>query len=51
MKKMTLQVDSLAVQSFPTGETDGQIGTAEAREMLATRPGVCDPFTLPPRCA
>jgi hypothetical protein len=51
MRKLKLQVENLAVESFPTGETDGQAGTGEAREMFATRPQVCDPFTLPPRCA
>ena len=51
MRKLKLQVDNIAVESFPTGETDGQIGAAEARERFATRPEVCDPFTLPPRCA
>lgn len=51
MKTLTLQLDALAVQSFSTGEADGQIGTVEAREMLATRPQACDPFSLPPRCS
>lgn len=51
MKKLTLQVDSLTVQSFPTGDADGQIGTVLAHEAEATRPGACDPFSLPPRCA
>jgi hypothetical protein len=51
MSKLKLQVENIAVESFPTGKTDGHIGTVEARERLATRPQVCDPFTLPPRCA
>jgi hypothetical protein len=51
MRKLKLQVENVAVESFATGESDGQIGTAEARELFATRPQVCDPFTLPPRCA
>lgn len=50
MKTLTLLVDALAVQSFATGEADGQIGTVEAREMFATRPQICDPFTSPLRC-
>lgn len=48
---MKLQADTLAVETFSTGETDGRAGTVQACEMFATRPGACDPFTLPPRCA
>jgi hypothetical protein len=50
MKKLTLNVEVLRVESFAV--------SAEARAMdlldavvAATRPQVCDPFTMPPRCA
>ena len=49
MKKMTLQVDALAVETFATGDAKGANSTVHA--LLATRPQVCDPLTLPPRCA
>jgi hypothetical protein len=48
MKRLRLQADALTVESFSPG-ADEQ-GSA-ALEFLATRPQVCDPFTLPPRCA
>ena len=48
MKTLTLQIDALAVQSFATGEKDGQTGTAGARELFATRPQICDPLTFVP---
>lgn len=48
MKKLRLQAEALEVESFPTG-ADGQGDTAA--EFFATRPQVCDPFTLPPRCS
>ena len=46
MKKLTLDVAMLAVQSFQTDEAAG----CTPAEFAATRPQVCDPFTLPPRC-
>ncbi len=46
MKKLSLHPDALAVESFPTGAD-----TAQVLEFLATRPQVCDPFTMPPRCS
>jgi hypothetical protein len=45
MKKLTLQVDALTVESFPTGGANGPV-----EALLATRPGVCDPVTNHPRC-
>jgi hypothetical protein len=51
MKKLKLQVEELAVESFSAGEANGQAGTVEANALLATRPGACDPFSLPPRCS
>ncbi|HEX6367870.1 MAG TPA: hypothetical protein VF006_02980 [Longimicrobium sp.] len=51
MRKLKLQADALAVESFAAGDASGQAGTAKANELFATRPEVCDPFTLPPRCA
>lgn len=49
MKKLRLDVDRLAVESFAADDANGQ--TVPANELFATRPQVCDPFTLPPRCA
>lgn len=47
MKKLRLDVDRVAVESFPTAE-----GGAQVRDLFAaTRPEACDPFTLPPRCS
>lgn len=78
MRKLTLNVDTLAVESFQTGAAGDTPGTVEGHfavtcahdsctpypslhntrcgctpvfEVAATRPQVCDPFTLPPRCA
>lgn len=46
MNKLKLQVDQLAVESFPVGDADGQIGTVEAREMAPTPPYAgCAPAT------
>ena len=46
MKKLRLDVDRLAVDSFHTAG-DGQ---ARAYDVFATRPGVCDPVTTHPQC-
>lgn len=51
MKKLKLRVDALAVESFAADDAGGQLRAAPANEFFATRPQVCDPFTLPPRCA
>ncbi|HYW12644.1 MAG TPA: hypothetical protein VE871_11835 [Longimicrobium sp.] len=51
MKKLDLRIESLAVQSFATGHAEGQPGTVQAREALATWPAACDPFSKPPRCS
>ena len=79
MKKLKLELDALAVESFHTGETAQSLGTVEGHfavtcaqdsctpypslhntrcgctpavfDAAATRPLVCDPATLPPRCA
>ena len=48
MKKLRLDVDRLAVESFQPDEADG---AARARDLFATRPEACDPFSLPPRCS
>lgn len=49
MKKLRLRVDALAVESFTTALSQGPQGTVNGLE--ATRPGACDPFSLPPRCS
>jgi hypothetical protein len=51
MKKLRLDVDGLAVESFAAGDGNGPMGTVQANEFLATRPEACDPFSLPPRCS
>lgn len=45
MKKLRLDAGAVAVESFPTADEG-----AQARELFATRPQVCDPLTLPPHC-
>jgi hypothetical protein len=51
MKKLRLDVDRLKVESFLTGDANEPRGTVQANALFATRPGVCDPFSLPPRCS
>lgn len=51
MKKLKLQVEALAVESFAADDADGQAGTVQAHELFATRPQACDPFSVPPRCS
>jgi hypothetical protein len=51
MKKLKLQMETLAVESFAADDADGQAGTVQAHAFLATRPEACDPFSLPPRCS
>lgn len=46
MKKLQLDADRLTVDSFQT-ESHSPAVFMDA----ATRPEVCDPFTLPPRCS
>jgi hypothetical protein len=48
--KKKLHIDTLRVESFHTG-TDDRGDTAQPLELFATRPQVCDPFSLPPRCS
>ena len=38
MKKVKLQVQELAVESFPTSQADGEPGTVQANEMVPTPP-------------
>ncbi|HEU4884508.1 MAG TPA: hypothetical protein VFT45_19795 [Longimicrobium sp.] len=45
MKKLRLDVDGLAVESFTAGDVNGQMANA-----FFTRPGVCDPLTVAPHC-
>jgi hypothetical protein len=51
MKKLRLDADRLAVESFALGDDNGRTGNVPANDFFATRPQACDPFTLPPRCA
>lgn len=48
MKKTTLRMDTLTVESFDTGDVRQAAGTAQA--LFATRPEICDPVTYHPRC-
>lgn len=45
MEKLALDVDALRVQSFDATPAGGLLPGA------ATRPQVCDPLAVPPRCA
>jgi hypothetical protein len=51
MKKLELRMESLAVQSFATGDAEEKTGTVQAHEAIATWPAACDPFSQPPRCS
>jgi hypothetical protein len=51
MRKLSLQVEDLAVESFQTGDADVLAGTVEAREMVPTPPYfTCPPKTRPTDC-
>lgn len=50
MKKLRLNADALAVESFTPGDANAQ-GSVPANAFFATRPAACDPFSLPPRCS
>jgi|GEM_PF-5896968 len=51
MPRLKLQAEALTVDSFATGGEGDPADTVQPDDWLATRPEVCDPFTLPPRCA
>jgi hypothetical protein len=38
MKKLKLQIQELAVESFPISETEAEIGTVEGQELAPTPP-------------
>jgi len=48
MKKLTLQVEDLAVESFQTGDAELPAGTVEAREMVPTPPHLTCPIRTKP---
>jgi hypothetical protein len=55
MRKLRLDLDELAVQSFATGETEGGRGTVAAQEVTVLRcndtgPTGCDINTCPLSC-
>lgn len=51
MKKLKLQIDQLAVESFRTGDADEQGGTVQARELAPTYPYPgCPLGTKPTNC-
>ncbi|HEU0302871.1 MAG TPA: hypothetical protein VFR37_25645 [Longimicrobium sp.] len=45
MNKLTLRIDELAVESFPTAEIDREDGTVHGQEMVPTPPY----YTCPPK--
>lgn len=51
MKKLTLAVDALTVESFSIGREDEQTGTVQGRELAPTYPSPGCPFgTKPTNC-
>jgi hypothetical protein len=38
MNKLKLQVEKLTVESFPTSNAEGQLGTVQAHDMVPTPP-------------
>lgn len=45
MRKLTLQLDELAVESFPTAGIDGEAGTVQANEVPTPPYYTCPPKT------
>jgi hypothetical protein len=45
MNKLRLQVEELAVESFPTSDAEGLLGTVQAHDMAPTPPY----YTCPPK--
>ena len=51
MKKLRLTVETLAVESFPTGNQESLLGTVEANELVPTPPYFTCPLgTKPTNC-
>ncbi len=51
MKKLALQIEALAVESFHTGDADGPLGTVHALAMAPTYPYPgCPVKTKPTDC-
>lgn len=51
MKKLKLQVEELAVESFPVSREDGPIGTVHGQELVPTPPYVsCQLWSKPTDC-
>jgi hypothetical protein len=50
MRKLKLQVENIAVESFPTGDAQEPVGTVDARELRPTPPYVCPALTKPTDC-
>lgn len=48
MKKLTLQVEELAVESFATGRADERLGTVEGHEMIDTLDKLGGPLRTKP---
>jgi hypothetical protein len=51
MKKLKLQMEELAVESFPTSGVDGQVGTVHGQELVPTPPhATCQLWSKPTDC-
>lgn len=50
MKKLKLTVEALAVESFPVGGAEGQMGTVQAWELVPTSPYNCVGWSKPTDC-
>jgi hypothetical protein len=51
MKKLKLQMEDLAVESFPTSKVEGRMGTVQGQEMVPTPPYLsCQLWSKPTDC-
>lgn len=51
MKKLKLQMEDLAVESFPTSKVEGRTGTVHGEELVPTPPYVsCQLWSKPTDC-
>ena len=51
MKKLKLQAEALTVESFPTADLEGQLGTVHGQEMVPTPPYTsCQFWSKPTDC-
>lgn len=50
MKKLTLRVEALAVESFPVGHAAREAGTVHGQELRPTPPYLCPGWSKPTDC-